>query len=332
MTGDETMVNPYDVFSKHAYIQTIAENEAWTVSTNDKMPVDMYALSFRHQIRGAADTEPPTVLSLSAVHTILPNASNFAYSLQKQRDDFVILDIEPKCPDNIKEKLLKIPALYREKSMSGKGIHLLLIRPDEILAQYPDADKKSVMKEQHGWYEVLIEHWVTFTANILPEPDTYDQDVFTQIFTDLCKQQKPPMAKLPLQDIEGINDDGSLDEIIRLVANTMQNYVKSPESFNNDMSRYESSVANYFHQKLELMMKASNILPELNDLTDAHKVWIVAKALEMTLPHREKHDTQRSGMNWLAYISADQLNVVKTMHADDAEKKKKGAKRNDASS
>lgn len=49
--------------------------------------------------------------------------------------------------------------------MSGLGYHLVFPEPKGLLAKYPNAAGKHVIKKRSGDYEVHFEHWVTFTRN-----------------------------------------------------------------------------------------------------------------------------------------------------------------------
>ncbi|MFP3802932.1 hypothetical protein, partial [Paraburkholderia sp. SIMBA_027] len=51
--------------------------------------------------------------------------------------------------------------------MSGRGYHLVIPVPTN-LHDFPVAVGKRVLREEHGWYELLFEHWVTFTRRPVP--------------------------------------------------------------------------------------------------------------------------------------------------------------------
>src|SRR5699024_2889070 len=106
---------------------------------------------------------------LNELVDFLPNAANHALRLNALVDRVAVLDIEKTCPDELKEALCRLPALYRERSMSGQGVHLVLPLPDSF-EDFRDAAAKRVVKGPHGWYEILLGHYVTFTRDVLPEP------------------------------------------------------------------------------------------------------------------------------------------------------------------
>ena len=102
------------------------------------------------------------LVDLYDVRNILPNATNAAYSLNQALDDFIVLDIEPRCPIEIRDTLLTLPYEYAELSMSGAGFHLIFRKPatkyEEILMSKP------AIREENGYYEFLLTHYVTFTG------------------------------------------------------------------------------------------------------------------------------------------------------------------------
>ena len=126
----EARIINLDFFIQNDFIQTIAENRRWTVSTSKKKPVDMNILRSQGKVVGASfkDGNMPLV-DLYDVRNILPNATNATYSLNQALDDFIVLDIEPRCPPEIRDSLLTLPYMYGELSMSGKGFHLIFQKP-----------------------------------------------------------------------------------------------------------------------------------------------------------------------------------------------------------
>ena len=65
------------------------------------------------------------LVDLETVCKTLPTAANNTYHLDALIDKIVVLDVEPKCPEEIKRQFLSLPYLYSETSMSGNGLHLI---------------------------------------------------------------------------------------------------------------------------------------------------------------------------------------------------------------
>lgn len=236
----------FDDFYNHPFIKSITDNEKWTVSDKDKKPIDMFAYKYRQQITGALFTDNKSLVSLPELCELIPNARNNAYFMDSIVDKFVVLDIEPICPDAIKQKLLKTKYVYGEISMSGKGYHLIYPLPN-CFSKYPIAQKKIVMKEEHGYYEILLQHYVTFTRNMLP--DATGGEDFEKIFEELASIQKETIRKdIDVQELKPNNIPLEKDILITL---NHLDYNKTPIDFHNDMSKYEYGFMGFLYYKLK---------------------------------------------------------------------------------
>ena len=155
-------------FYTNASVQMLAGHSRWTVSDKDKTPINTRELMTTGRIWGAHEISDDCLVTLEELKGFLPNATNNAFYLKAQIDGLLVLDIEKTCPPEIAAKLLGISdTLYSELSMSGKGYHLLLPLPSNFW-DFPIATGKKVLKEEHGYYEILLDHWVTFTRNEVP--------------------------------------------------------------------------------------------------------------------------------------------------------------------
>ena len=293
----------YPDFYKSDFVKAIAGNEKWTVSDKTKRPIDMRAFIDKQKIWGLAfDRNYNPLVDLETLIDAIPNASNNAYNLEAALDGFVVLDIEPSCPDFLKEELLKLPYLYGEVSMSGKGYHLVFNLPKEIWGKYPVIHNKVAMKEEHKYYEILLNHMVTFTRRILPDiSDKKPIDEFEKIFETLAsKEKETQIAKSEIKIDEIETDDipayGRTMSVLR-----GQKYAKSPDDFHNDMSKYEFGMAGFYYRALKKLTK--NSYYKNVSYTDEQVAIIIYKLLEDKLEYREKHDTKRNNMPWLLYIA-----------------------------
>lgn len=303
--------NPnYPTFRNHPFIDSIADNKKWTVSDNKKVPIDFWYLIDRNQIIGATEHNEYTLASLDTLNEHLPNASNYAYWLDADIDEFVVLDIEPSCPDDIKEKLLKINALYRETSLSGKGIHLICKALPDIILKYPDACQKTVFKKQEGWYEILLCHFVTFTGNQLPEPDDTDDTIFPALLEELASEQKTTVVKDVTFQLLDTVDTKYTDTILKKLEDASKRYTKKLEDFHGDHSRYEFGFITHLYRTLKNLIHLGFIQIE-HDYTDSECIWFLYHTAVKQLDHRDKHDTTRNINNetvpWLLYVV---INVI----------------------
>lgn len=285
-------------FIDNNFIQTIAENNRWTVSTKNKMPIDMNILRNEGKIKGATykNGNMPLV-NLYDIYNILPNAVNATYNLNQNLDNFVVLDIEPKCPEQLKNELLKLPYIYGELSMSGKGFHLVFPKPvteyEEILIS------KTAIREENGYYEFLLTHYVTFTGIILKQKCTPKNiSEYYKIFDNIAKTKQLSMNKEI--DTSNIPD---IDNIIygRKIVDTLKKAVfeKELSDFKNDYSAYEFGVIGFYMYNLELLLSTTKYLNQ--QYTDQEKGRILYTIVSDILPYRPKHDELRNGMPMLMY-------------------------------
>lgn len=299
--------NPYiRKFMENPTIQRIAGNKRWTISDKNKMPIDMYMLMYRDTINGAAFNNELSLVSLDELYRFIPNMANFAYYLSALTDRIVVMDIEPKCPDEIKEKFTKLPALYAETSMSGRGIHLVFPLKEELILKYPAISTKTAIKEEHGWYEILLEHYVTFTGKQLPHtpldmsnPDATKE--FDTVFVNLAKNIREYVRSdtdiEELKDVETTYTDQILESLLWY---SRQNYKKTPEDFFGDMSRYEFSYLSWLFTRAKDILNITKIKKD-HKYSDSEIAWLMYKTAQEFLPYREKHDEERNGLPWLLF-------------------------------
>ncbi len=289
-----------DFFIQNDFIQSIAGNRRWTVSTPKKKPVDMNILRSQGRVAGASfkNGNMPLV-DLYDVRNILPNATNATYSLNQALDDFVVLDIEPKCPPEIRDNLLTLPYMYGELSMSGKGFHLIFRRPvtqyEEILMSKP------AVREENGYYEFLLSHYVTFTGMILrPTEQCVFQDISKvgELFDDVAKTKK-----LSINTEMDTASIPKLSDIVygKTIAATLKRavYGKTLDDFKNDNSAYEFGVIGFYMHNLDLLLSTTRYSRQ--EYMPPEKVRILYTVVSDVIPHRVKHDEYRNGIPMLMY-------------------------------
>lgn len=293
----------YPEFYENDVIRRIAGNKKWTISDNTKRPIDMHAFIVLHKIWGAAyDRGYNPLTDLKTLIDNVPNCTNNAYQLEADIDKIVVLDIEPKCPDILKKALLELPYLYAETSMSGKGYHLIFDLPQDLWNKYPVIQNKMALKEEHGYYEILLDHMVTFTRNVIEKPEE-EKDIseFYNLFEILAaeaKKSKTALTQITVDDIK--TDDIPLyDRTMNVLS--AQIYGKKPEDFSYDMSKYEFGMAAFYNRALAKLTK-NDLYKDIN-YSDEQKAIIVYSLIAKKLDYREKHDTERNKMPWLLYLA-----------------------------
>ena len=286
-------------FIANPVIKQLAKKPYWTVNIDNKKPLDIIEYKNTGNIRGAKTENCLT--RLSDVFTIL-NAipAQFTYSLDAVRDNYVILDIEKKCPDDIKETLLKLPFLYGDISMSGQGFHLILPCPplDEITMN------KVAMKEEHGYYEILIHHYVTFTNNTIFSQYTEATSPvkFIDIWNELRTSQKNAMKKEYDVEITETQLDFPLYPVFKdaVTRNFLQRFKKTPADFNQDMSRYEFAVIGSIRYSLSIMLQIPMFSRQIK-LDENQEIAVVYDIAKDVIQHRTKHEEIRDGKSMLLY-------------------------------
>lgn len=288
-------------FYAHPFIKSIADKEKWSVSDNTKRPIDMKAWIYEKRIYGARmdDTVNPCV-SLSRLCSTIPDAANHAYYLNAIADKFVVLDIEPKCPEDIKQNLLNTGYIYGEISLSGQGFHLVHPLPD-CFYEYPVLKKKIVMKESHGYYEILLNHWVTFTRNMIG-PARCQNNIFENIFRELAANQKEVVRTdidVNILKPENIHKEDYLLDVLSHCA-----YSKTPDDFDGDISKYEYGCIGFLYWNLNRLLTASYIKAE-HEYSPNEITWLLYEAAKAKIPYRAKHDEFRDNLPWLLYLSRE---------------------------
>lgn len=311
--------NPrFTEFIQQPWLKNIANLNRWTISTNEKIPVDMYNLEYRHIINGCDISIPYSTVTLHDLYKKVPNAKNFAFYLCAGIHDIVILDIEPICPSELKAKLMNLPCLYAETSMSGKGIHMIFPYPEDIAMQYPNACKAAMKYKKY--YEILMNHCVTFTGNIIPHTPITDKNSlqpFRNVFKELAIKQKESIVvdiNIDLEKIKPVNCKVT-DNILFYLAKYadedthFQHYIQSQMDLGEELdhSTFEFNYMTSLYTKLKSILKISFIDDELQkhgELTIEEQLWFVTSIAKERIKPRKKHDEKRNNMPWLIYLAS----------------------------
>lgn len=292
-------IDPHSAFPEfytNPIIGAIADVPRWTVSDNAKVPINMRELISSGRVWGAHEISDQCLVRLDELTRFLPTAANNAFYLRAQTDGFVVLDIEKTCPPEVSQRLLSLPNLWVEPSMSGKGYHLVMPLPSNFW-DYPIAVGKTVLKEVHGYYEILLDHWVTFTRTSLPAsalpPQNFEAGAWEEVYADLAKDAvESPVSEF---DITAERPEiPRLEQIIELM--TRRPLEKSPEDFHNDYSRYEFSALGILYNRLKTILIAVSEVETEAVYDEAAMSWLIYEAAVRMLPARDKHEEVRNGM------------------------------------
>ena len=206
----------------------------------------------------------------------------------------MVLDIEPSCPKEISEYFLSMNWLYAERSMSGLGYHLLF----PLEESYKDiALGKQKLREENGYYEFLLNHYVTFTRNSLP----------VHAVNPMAPAIKPTWdalaAAAQIDETKRVNTDMNIKSvykqsmIMNLMVNQVDPYEKTPDDFKGDMSKYEFGYISYLFYRLRGIL----VLINEHRYTDDEIAFILYEASKICIPYRPKHEEMRTGMPWLYF-------------------------------
>lgn len=326
-----TQTDPRSIFPgfyTNPVIRALGTACRWTISgqlgdisdddtdSKRKAPIDVRHLiagcnpGCRHTgpLRGAFALDATCLMTLDELTDVLPNAANTAYYLQAQTDGLIVIDIEPECPPEIAAGLLQLPGIhYSELSMSGRGFHLLTSLPDN-LHDFPQAVGKRVLRHVNGWYEILFDHWVTFTRSPVPEALTRQSRATTlpqfatvdDLYADLAATAKASHSASSI----AISTEGDISAIpfaASIVDSTLtmaKERLRSPDQFANDTSRWEFSVLATLYN---CMQQYVNTYSSLTDhiYTASDRAWLLYDAVRQTVPFRQKHTQTRNGRPFL---------------------------------
>ena len=304
----------FNHFYEHDIIKKLAKNEKWTVSDKDKIPIDLKLWIYQQKLCGAQFNNDLSLVTLDVLRKEIPNAANHAYYLDAMIDKYVVLDIEPSCPDDIKQELLQMSYSYGERSMSGKGYHLIFPLPT-CIAEYPIAQTKLVLKEEHGYYEILMAHYVTFTADMLPPAS--GTEPFEPLFRKLASQQKEVVrTEMDITEMAPEMDTCTL-RIQTALKFCGHCYPKHLEDFHNDHSKYEFAYMMHLYKNLQKLIQMDSVQTH-RTYTESEQAWFLYSLAKEQLPHRVKHEETRDGLPWLVYLARE----VMAKYEDPKEKQK----------
>ncbi|MYR59331.1 hypothetical protein GTY54_24860 [Streptomyces sp. SID625] len=311
-------------------IRTLARACRWTISGHigeeppddltkppkRKAPIDVRHLlagctsSCKHAspLRGAFALDETCLLTLDELTAAIPNAGNTAFYLQAQTDGLFVLDIEADCPPEVATDLLRLPGiLYSELSMSGRGFHLVMPLPKNFHA-FPVAASKRVLREEHGWYELLLDHWSTFTRQPVPDRIVAHshaattapafasiEDLYAQLAVNV--KESSSASASDVDTAEDMPDIPYGQAIVELTLASARHQLRDPGDFNYDMSRWEFSVLASLYGWMRTQLRAYSALGVKYSTGDT--TWLLYKAALDVIPARPKHSERRNGRPFL---------------------------------
>lgn len=318
-------------FAKEPWLQHLLDIPRWTATCTDKndaryykAPVNLPYLLQTGILYGATDINgitPHMTLREIISHPMLQKLPCIALSMTQTGTpgDFVILDIEAECPEDIRNGLLRLPWLYGERSMSGKGFHLVFPSPKthpEILETKPAVKEGKI-------YEILLgrNHHVTFTMDIIERPAGPVRPLsdFYAIWDDLASRKKATVqTQVDTSDLPDLNDIPDAPLILSFM-DSAGDYKRDPSEFDT-MSEWEFGFIGYYKFRLMKVIrsvaglqKAQNFsnpdwMP--HEYTVQEQMVLLYHIVKSRIPHRDKHDTVRNNLPLLLWYCERILTIT----------------------
>ncbi|MFC4048361.1 hypothetical protein ACFOY4_01585 [Actinomadura syzygii] len=332
-------------FYTNPVIAMLSEVPRWTISgcladdlgdpggpkSTRKAPIDMRQLldgadPSGRRLRGAWSLDDLCLVTLEELTERMPNAANVAYYLRAQTDGVLVIDIEPDCPAELSAELLALPeVVYAELSMSGRGFHVIAPIPANF-RDLPVAAGKRVLREEHGWYEILLDHWVTFTRRPVPEgvptvapglasaPAEQRLTSVAEVYAALAEKARACAAVAStIRTTLEVPDIAMAERIVKQTITVVEPRLKTIEDFHGDTSRWEFSVLNALYREM-LGHLAQHINFGLS-YSASDKAWLLYQAAVQVLPARPKHNERRNGRQYLLDRAAAMI-AGRQPHAD----------------
>ncbi|MFB7917055.1 hypothetical protein [Streptomyces sp. NPDC056061] len=318
----------FSAFYDNPAIRTLGTACRWTISgrlgdlgtdgdeSDHKAPIDVRHLidgcnpGCRHvgALRGAFAPDATCLLTLDELTAAVPNAANAAYYLQAQTDGLIVIDIEPDCPPGIATDLLRLPGiLYSELSMSARGFHLVAPVPTNLHG-FPVAAGKRVLREEHGWYEILLDHWVTFTRSPVPDRLVDRAAALTgppqfssveELYAELAaKARESANASAVTVSTSGqMPDIPHAEKIVEQTLLSARGRLRQQSDFDHDMSRWEFSVIATLYHWMQVPLRTYSSFGM--EYSSGDRAWLLYRAALDAIPARPKHSQLRNGRPFL---------------------------------
>lgn len=329
-------VQPPVVLMKTPLIQQIKDLPIWTVSSNDKVPLDAKVLLEQQRLAGASlqDTKHWPLVSLNELDA-MPDLDyvNRTIRLDARRNNIFMIDVEPSAPEELLRHFYhNCPANYAEISTNG-GLHLMIKIPEDLITEENDylLDTTVIKDNQNKVEYIFGNHYCTLTKKIITDKNIVDFDtdpiakaglkaILDSIvhFDAEAKVAREEAQRMKIQ----FNDDHINKKLISLLINTegMNAFVsrtqaKTLNDYNtDDPSVYErkicAAVSFKIYESVQFM-KTSAVAQQFATFSDNDAVYAVYQLAEKIIPYRDKHDEVRNGMPWLLYQAVGSFSHVK---------------------
>lgn len=282
-------VRSFPEFYSNPAVQQLASQSRWTVTDSELVPINIRRLLRTGKVEAAYEVGDSCLTTLRELTQQIPNAANAAFYLRANTDRIAAVSTDGSCPKRVSHELMRLPRLYVEHSMNGRG-HLLLVPLPESADDLSATPGGTVLREAHGHYEVTLEGWVTFSRDTLrgnPSPalprSVPAAPQWDDIFRRLSGAQEIPHAKVAAR-----LEEPRLSQVVDLVT-------CRPLSFDfNDaggnVAAYEHAVLGELYERIHPILQALQKADPATNLSHTVEVAVLYAAALRMLPHRGQTD------------------------------------------
>lgn len=342
---------PPHVFASNPLIAKIANDESWSVSDKNKVPVNFRLLQETGSVVGAKLDSNPFVTLQTIDKDPNFDMVNRMYRLSALENRVMMIDIEPKEKDETLLWWSRFPAQYAETSKNG-GLHLLIQVPEEFINDensYIFDTLVQIKENKEGTCEYLFNrHNITFTKQMFNklQPDfrkgTNDGVWLEWLLNHLVEIDKdardrrlhfehaPEFDEANLH-MDYINQQLSKPEDAPMRGYMFHDVIMNKRFIDNmldetqkpDHSAREYSNLLKIHRQL---IKTANSLIKQDDamgstyyessdhsceMTANDFIYLAYKYAKELFPYRDKHEEHRDNLPWLLYQSRQAYYYIK---------------------
>ncbi|MDR0594871.1 MAG: hypothetical protein LBG60_16805 [Bifidobacteriaceae bacterium] len=287
----------------HPVFKPLAALPRWTFSDPSKRPIDMVALRDGHRVAGARFRDARCLVPAREVLEILSalgvaGLGNLTFFLDAQLDRLAVVDIDPGCGPRARRALERLPALYREVSMSGRGAHLVMPLPPEVEL---DTFNQVKLRAPDDHWEILLHQFCAFTGRQAEAGFGGGADAdWQRIWSGLESSLRPaPSAgrggaareygATTLPDLDLAN----LAVLLRADAQLRHIAGRDVSNWGGDHSKREFAFICAALELLDRHVERRRQFAPDSDISADDRLGLVVQAFAHHIPHRPKHDEIR---------------------------------------
>lgn len=331
---NQALVAKPTLFNENLLIKSMSHDENWTVSSEQKQPIDMRTyINTGDIVLARINDEWNPLVSLNDINKHPEFAyTNRAYRMKASKDKIICIDIENTASEETKQYLMQFPFDYLEYS-THMGIHGLMRIDKDLITPTINAILASATTIRHPsktWEMFFNKHYCTFTQNVIATIPFDDEtrkskmkeflDYITKIYND---KESTRTAKIEANKLKR-EIPKEIENIASIFPKNDFKYIKklTPEDFVEDngevdMSKYEYNILLYIRKQLSNRILYGfddpfytlKLPKPINKLTQEDYAYLTFYFGQKIIPHRDKHDTDRDGLPFMLYMAKSVANL-----------------------